>query len=598
MSKPPTDKSIAVLPFANLSGKDEMEFFSDGITEEIINALAQINQLKVTSRTSSFYFKGKNLPIQKIATELNVSSILEGSVRVAANTVRITAQLIEASEDFHFWSETWDRELSNIFEIQDEISLLIAEKLREQFGHFEIKDHLIEKDSEDLDAFECVLKARFHLNKWNPQDVNTAIEWFEKAIILAPKHTDAYVGLADAYSFLAVTQLMPYKEAWAKTIANLDIGQTLNPEHAGVHYQIANVAYFYEANFQKALKHAQKAVALKANYAEAQQLMAFLYMNLEQYERANIHLDTAYKIDPLSQETLFYRAYFAYRTKKYNTALELYEQCLASNPHNIPAYISIIQCLLKLGRFQQALDKVQNMPTEITIPDEQLGLLCLTHILMSNEPEASKQLKKLQLQAKNSTSHQAHSYLFLAYANLNKNDAAFNWLDTTIGQKSPVLFLTFTDPLADNLQDDARRAVYKTNLYKLDQIPEDTKPSKPPLLDPAMAKSMKENLMQFISSEKPFLISNLSLRSLAEQVEIHPNKLSWLLNEQLGKNFNEFINHFRIQYFKNLATDPSNSHISLLGLAYESGFNSKTVFNTYFKKETGLTPKEFIQQQP
>jgi len=103
-------------------------------------------------------------------------------------------------------------------------------------------------------------------------------------------------------------------------------------------------------------------------------------------------------------------------------------------------------------------------------------------------------------------------------------------------------------------------------------------------------------LTQFITEEEPFLIPNLSLRSLADLVEIHPNKLSWVLNERVGKNFNEFINHYRIEYFKQLALDPKNNHISLLGLAYESGFNSKTVFNTYFKKEVGLTPKEFLKQ--
>jgi TolB-like protein len=124
----PSEKTIAVLPFVNMSNSDEIEYFSDGITEEIINALAAIEQLKVTSRTSSFYFKNKNIPVKQIAKELNVSTILEGSVRKAANTVRITVQLIHAEEDFHFWSETWDRQLENIFEIQDEISLLIAEK--------------------------------------------------------------------------------------------------------------------------------------------------------------------------------------------------------------------------------------------------------------------------------------------------------------------------------------------------------------------------------------------------------------------------------------------------------------------------------------
>ena len=147
-------KTIAVLPFVNLSASKDNEYFSDGITEEIINALAKIKSLKVTSRTSSFFFKNKKIPIKQIGEKLGVSTILEGSIRLSGNTIRITAQLIQAEEDFHFWSENWDRKLENIFEIQDEISLIIADKLREQFGHFEIQEHLVEKQTDNIDAYE------------------------------------------------------------------------------------------------------------------------------------------------------------------------------------------------------------------------------------------------------------------------------------------------------------------------------------------------------------------------------------------------------------------------------------------------------------
>ena len=178
----PINKTIAVLPFVNTSTSSENEYFSDGITEEIINALSKIKSLKVTSRTSSFFFKNKNVPIKQIGKELNVAAILEGSVRLSGNTIRITAQLIQAEEDFHFWSETWDRKLENIFEIQDEISLLIAEKLREQFGHFEIQDHLVGKQTDNIEAYEYSLKAKFHFNKWNPEDIRIAISLYDKAL--------------------------------------------------------------------------------------------------------------------------------------------------------------------------------------------------------------------------------------------------------------------------------------------------------------------------------------------------------------------------------------------------------------------------------
>jgi len=147
------DKTIAVLPFVNMSSNIENEYFSDGITEEIINALAKIEGIKVTSRTSSFFFKGKNQSITEIGKQLHVSTILEGSVRLSGKKIRITAQLIQVEEDFHFWSETWDRKLDDIFEIQEEVALAVAEKTREHIGHFEI-DEALKRKHINLSAYE------------------------------------------------------------------------------------------------------------------------------------------------------------------------------------------------------------------------------------------------------------------------------------------------------------------------------------------------------------------------------------------------------------------------------------------------------------
>jgi len=591
-----TEKTIAVLPFVNISGSGDIEYFSDGITEEIINALAQIEQLKVTSRTSSFYFKNRNIPVKQIAKELNVATILEGSVRLAVSTVRITAQLIHAEEDFHFWSETWDRKLENIFEIQDEISLQIAEKLREQYGHLEIQDHLVEKKTESIDAYEYFLKGRFHFNKWNPVDGRKAIEFFEKAVELDPNHTDSYVGLADAWSFFAVTELMPREEAWQKSRKYMDKAYSLNPDNAGVHYLLANFSFFYKADFQQSLKHVRRSVELKPNYPEAQQFISTLYMISGEMEQAKKHLEIAHSINPLSQETLFYQGYFQYRNENYQPALKLFDDCLKNNPNNIPAYIVRSYCLLKMGKYDETIQFLENMPEEIVVHDERMGLLCLANILKKETVEAENYLGQLQKKAQEATAFQAHSYLYLAYANSGKPDEAFSHADNAINLKSSVLLLNYTDPLANGLKNDPRYEKYKAKFYIYPDEPEKTVPVKPPLLDSETADTYTKNLLRFINEEQPFLIPELSLRSLADQLQIHPNKLSWLLNERMGKNFNEFINHYRIEYFKKLAVNPENSHISLLGLAYESGFNSKTVFNTYFKKETGLTPKEYLKK--
>ena len=210
--------TIAVLPFVNVGADPQYEFFSDGITEAIINALAQIDGLKVTSRTSSFAFKGKSLQLREIAEQLQVAVILEGSIRTAGEQVRISAQLLQTEEDFHFWSKTWDRKLDNIFELEDEISLLIADKLREQLGHFDLDDQLVKKQTESLDAYTLSLKARYHFNHWNPAEVQKAIDLYEEALQLDPGHVESLAGLADAYGFLATIEHIPREEGWSKAL--------------------------------------------------------------------------------------------------------------------------------------------------------------------------------------------------------------------------------------------------------------------------------------------------------------------------------------------------------------------------------------------
>lgn len=591
-----TAHTIAVLPFINISADPDNEYFSDGITEEIINALASIENLKIISRTSSFYFKNKKIPLREIALQLKADMILEGSVRIAHGMVRIATQLIRAEEDVQSWANSWDRKLENIFEIQDEISLLIAEKIREYFGHFEISEHLVPKQTSNLDAYQYSLKAKYHFNKWNPEDVRIAIALFEKAIDLDADHTESYLGLADAYGFMATTQFMPMEAAWTKAKEYTHKALNLNPENAGVHYQLANLSFFTEANFSDAASHTLKSLQLKPNYPESQQFMGFLYLLSGEMEKARSHLQFALAIDPLNEETLFYKAYYLYRTGNFAKALTNLEERLKKNPRNLPAINIKIYCLLLLKQYDHALEILDLLPPEIIIPQERLGIQCLAYILKEDKNAYTATLAKLESEAEEPLAFQAHSYLFLAYLNLDRADDAFEWLERALSLNSAILLLTFADPLAKNVSLHAQYHSFHRKLYGV--ISEEPHPQKKKtlLLEPAVALKLEQKVLEYILSDHPYLNPNLSLRSLAEQLDIHPNHLSWLLNEQMGKNFNEFINTYRVDHFKDLALDPENAHISLVGLAFESGFNSKTVFNTFFKKQTGLTPSEFVRK--
>lgn len=174
-----TEKTIAVLPFVNMSADPENEYFSDGISEEILNALTRVDGLQVTARTSSFSFKGKNEDVRQIGTKLGVSTILEGSVRRSGKKIRITAQLINTADGYHIWSEVYDTDLEDIFQVQDEISVKILNRLKENFAEVKKTEHIIKAPTENLDAYNLYLKGRYHWNKSNPEDTVKAIKNFE-----------------------------------------------------------------------------------------------------------------------------------------------------------------------------------------------------------------------------------------------------------------------------------------------------------------------------------------------------------------------------------------------------------------------------------
>ncbi|MEM7654909.1 MAG: helix-turn-helix domain-containing protein [Bacteroidota bacterium] len=584
-----------VLPFVDRSADQSYEFFCDGITEDIINALASIEDLKVISRTSSFYFKEHKSTTREIGEQLQVANLLEGSVRISEQSIRIQVQLIDIQADRAFWSATWNRSLENLFDTQDEISLLIADQLREQLGHLEISERLVERATEDVSAYEWTLQGHHHFSRWNPEDVTKAIACYERAIERDAKLIDAHLGLADAYGFLATAGFAPREASWKKAQESLATVRAMDPQHAVLNYQLANQVFFTEAKYAQAVAYTRIALETRPAYPEAQQFMAFLYMLRGEMGLAATHLQFAKAIDPLNEETDFYLAYFAYRSHDYETAITTCEHLLQGKPKSVPALVLLSYALLQAGKYEAVRLRLEAIPDELIMPDEQLGLRCLVSAKEKGAVDPDR-LASLLAQSENHRSFQADAYLFLVYAVLGKQDAAFVLLEKVHTHHSAILLLAFHDPLSQNLRADPRYANHLQQLYALADPPnQPPKPRTPSssALEPEKAQALSQQLLAFVEQERPYLNPSLSLRALAQQVGLHPNQLSWLLNSQLGNNFNEFINAYRVDHFKELVVDPGNAHISLLGLAYESGFRSKTVFNTCFKKTVGMTPKAY-----
>lgn len=604
------DKTIAVLPFVNMSSNVENEYFSDGITEEIINVLAKINGLKVTSRTSSFYFKNsKTHSIKEIGKQLKVSTILEGSVRLSGKMIRITAQLIQVEEDFHFWSETWDRKFDDIFQIQDEVALKVAEKTREHIGHFEIGEAPARKNL-NISAYELYLKSKSNFYKFQLNDILLAIEQIKEAIVMESSCPFYHASEAIYYGYLGLISALPSNEAFAISKAAAEIAIRLDASDPEANYSIGVVSYFFEKDLEKAQTFIALALQYRPNYANALLGGSVIDVLTDKPERAIERLKKAKEIDPLSPINCYYHAAALLRLGRYQESLIEINSMLTLIPHHTNSYTLKGIILTRLKKYDEALEHYKTMPITPEKTEIYYGGISIVYATKGDFQRAKEYLLKAKLESQNLHAASEENARVIVNIYLGNFDLAFE--EIAEDMKSNKYYLNFykENPAFKLLLNDPRYKifdkVFKTNnihnqfdqtikTKQLSGLNEDRIGRKKALLEDVHVETCRNLLLKYMSDEAPYLNPDLSLRSLAGLISIHPNQLSWLLNESLGKNFNEFVNHYRVETFKSLAKDSANANITVLGLAYDSGFNSKTVFNTYFKKETGLTPRQFLK---
>ncbi len=602
-------KTIAVLPFVNMSSNAENEYFSDGMTEEIINALAKIKSLKVTSRTSSFYFKNKNISITKIGQELNVSTILEGSIRLSGSKMRITAQLINVVDDFHFWSETFDRPMEDIFAVQDEISLLIADKLREHIGHFEI-DETSNRVSSNISAYELYLKSKSNFYKFQKNDILLAIEQIQQAIEKDSSCPFYHASEAIYYGYLGLINAIPSHEAFtiSKTAAEKAI--QLDATDPEANYSIGMVSYFFEKDLDKAQAFLDLALKYRPNYTNALLGGSVMDVLTSNAERAISRVKKAIEIDPFSPTNIYYHAAALLRLGRYEESLIEVNSLLKLIPHHTNSYCLKGTILTRLKKYDEALEHYRTVPVKPEKAEIYYAGIGIVYATKGDFPKANEYLLKTKLEAQNLHVASEENAVVIINIYLGNFDLAFEEIEKDIKANKYYLNFYKENPAFKLLLDDPRYKIFdkvfktKGTSNQTDQpihskllpgLSDERLKKKKALLDESDVKVYRNQLLQYMTDKAPYLNANLSLRSLAVSIDLHPNQLSWLLNNSFSKNFNEFINQYRIEAFKSLAKDPANANITVLGLAYDSGFNSKTVFNTYFKKETGLTPNQFLK---
>ncbi len=588
-----SNKSIAVLPFVNMSADAENEYFSDGITEEIINALTTVKGLKVIARTSSFAFKNKNIDVRAIGDQLGVSTVLEGSVRKANNRVRITAQLISTNDGTHFWSKNFDRDLEDIFAVQDEISLQIADQIRENFGHLNIQEHLIEAPTKNIEAYDLYLKGRHQHLMWDGQGMVNSIALYEQCVTTDPSFALPYFGLV--YSYAMYGSWTNNEGLLQLSEENLNKGFKLDQQSYTGYFGKATLLFWGQWDFINGQKFFQKAIELNPSYTEAEEGLCELYTAIGYFEKALWHTDNILRINPLSPNHYFTKANIYYLQEDYTKALECIETSLSINP-DFTHPIGLKQLCLILTKEYEKLNDFLDITPLAERPEECRVL----YKLVNPEDKVDVDISRVNFMIKKEIGEALFPWPLFLMVHLGEHEMALDFLEEKIKMRTGQIINFMNIPLLKPLHQYQRFQDLVQTVFRIELLPPNPEiqihitPSKA-LMSEAEIDMVLEVSEKGMKEEKWFQNPSLTLRDLADKMNISSNKLSWLLNERMGQNFNEYINGFRLEAFKDNALNPANSHLTLLAIAYESGFNSKTVFNVFFKKVEGMTPKAWLR---
>jgi serine/threonine-protein kinase len=454
--------SIAVLPFANMSSDKENEYFSDGLAEEIINALTNISGLRVTARTSAFAFRGKDEDIRTIGETLNVASVLEGSVRKAGNRVRVTVQLISVSDGYQLWSERFDRELTDVFVIQDEIAQAVVGTLRVRLAEQSSSGGrptmtLVKRSTANFEAYNLYLKGRYELNQMTREGLSNAKRFFEEAVRLDPDYALAYDGLAYAnYSegflgFISPHEAMPRAKRAVRKAIELD--ETVAEAHATLGVVLA----LYDWDWSGAEKEFVRSIELNASLPVARDVYAFYYLRpVGRIEDAIVELQHALGLDPLSVLFRVHLGFLFYLRRDTAHAIDQFKRALEINPRYYLAYGMMGPAYVLDGRYDEAIatyQKAKEMDAASKFVDSLMATACAA---AGRREEATQLLAKVLEQA--GREYVSPVSIAYVYAALGDTDEAFRHLRTAIEDRDPNVLGLKSNPSFDSLRTDPRYA--------------------------------------------------------------------------------------------------------------------------------------------
>jgi TolB-like protein/Tfp pilus assembly protein PilF len=446
----PRFRSLAVLPLEDLSHDPGQEYFAEGLTEALITTLAKIGELRVVSRTSSMLYKGVRKPLREIARELEVDTIVEGTVLRAGDRVRITAQLIDPMKETHLWAESYDRHLRDVLDLQADLARAIAHQVQIKLTPQE-QAQLAQAHPVDPESYEAYLKGRYHWIKRSREGHAQACQYFQQAIAKDPASATAYAGLADAASIMGLWGLLPPEDGCGRArglaLKALDFDNSL----AEAHTSLAWATLHYDYDFATAEKKFERAIELNPRYATAHHWFGMSLGMMGRYEEGYTELKRAIRLDPHWSYIYFGLAFVHWCGRRHDEAIESCEKALELDPNSVQAlawlglsYVAKMAFEPAIAALQRSADISQRAPAPVALLGE-------AYAAAGVPDEAQKILDELTGQR-----HVTAYFVSRIYAALGKTNEALKWLETSYRDHGEWMVLLKVDPRFDSLRDDAR----------------------------------------------------------------------------------------------------------------------------------------------
>jgi TolB-like protein/Tfp pilus assembly protein PilF len=446
-----TLKAIAVLPLANMSADPENEYFSDGMTEEIINALSKVPGVHVASRSSCFAFKGKkDVNVRQIGEKLGVTTLLEGSVRKVGNRIRIAAQLVNVDNGYQLWPETYDRQLEDIFALQDEISRSIVDALKLKLVG---AGAAVVAPTKSLDAYTTYLKGRFHFNKFSEISLRKANDLFQNALLQDPGFARAYAGIADVWCDLADDWVAP-DDAYPRAKSAAERALQRDPELADAMTSIGKVLCWHEWKFAEAVRYVERAVMLSPNNAEAHWVLGTALPVVGRLQDGIAAMRRALELDPLRVEYFGWAARLILYARDYKGAIAQGMETFEIDEAYGRGFVFVGSAYLAMGDAEQALDWFQRGQSLDKAVRSYDAMIVRALAALGRREEAEEILARLESESRQ---HYVRAeYLAMGHASVGDLDGAFGALDRAYQARSAGLIYLHLDPGYDPLRGDPR----------------------------------------------------------------------------------------------------------------------------------------------